>query len=594
MTHIRHAAAPLVAVTAADGSVALVDLDSRDIERSGLTAAGLTPRQGWHSRAIDDSESAIVTELLNAYNTRLSVATEPRHGLQVQSTVYNPPLAVRAAAQGNSPAAALLAAGSPVGCDVLEQICTARGDELDGLGGAVALEWAHKALRTALADTPEDAEYERQLAVSALPDLNDAVLSAAATIVAAATGRDLDLDQDAVDTLADVLTAALGPLLRSSRSGREMREAALNAVRQKLSDAATRAATEMATALDSQEDVSAAGQQAVREARRLLGRAVEEFVSDRAMTAAATPDEIAASIAHSTAQTAIEGARLAAAKAVGARVSRTWISRRDEIVRPIHKDADGQIVASTQPFKIDDEFVRFPGDPEASARNARYCRCRLLWREVSSGKFTFKTPNEDIAIAAAGLEDTPDPEPQPLPDDEIFFPNKTTYLVQVDPEDPTAVMELVAIMQLPSGTSAGMRWGSTSWVSDDRVLQEVMSGKEVFIPLNADAVKDVVGQISSVASAYALPSANVLYGPRSEMISILAAGGADRNRGNAEVLRRYWTTGRGAAKIGWRTSGDFTRCFGHLSKYMGERAKGWCALRHREMNGFWPGSRLNK
>ena len=72
------------------------------------------------------------------------------------------------------------------------------------------------------------------------------------------------------------------------------------------------------------------------------------------------------------------------------------------------------------------------------------------------------------------------------------------------------------------------------------------------------------------------------------------AGGADRNRGNAEVLRRYWTVGKGAAKIRWNTPGDWTRCVEHLSKYMGPRAKGWCALRHKERNGFYPGSRLNK
>lgn len=72
------------------------------------------------------------------------------------------------------------------------------------------------------------------------------------------------------------------------------------------------------------------------------------------------------------------------------------------------------------------------------------------------------------------------------------------------------------------------------------------------------------------------------------------AGGADRNSGNAEKLRRYWTTGPGGAKIGWGASGDWTRCVSHLSKYLGPRAKGYCALRHKEMNGFYPGDNANK
>lgn len=72
------------------------------------------------------------------------------------------------------------------------------------------------------------------------------------------------------------------------------------------------------------------------------------------------------------------------------------------------------------------------------------------------------------------------------------------------------------------------------------------------------------------------------------------AGGLDRNRGGAEKLRRYWTVGVGGAKIRWGTPGDWTRCVSQLSKYLGPRAKGYCALRHKEMNGIWPGDQRNK
>jgi len=72
--------------------------------------------------------------------------------------------------------------------------------------------------------------------------------------------------------------------------------------------------------------------------------------------------------------------------------------------------------------------------------------------------------------------------------------------------------------------------------------------------------------------------------------AMTAAGGADRNRGRAEDLRRYWTVGKGGAKIRWNTPGDWTRCVRHLSKYLGTRAKGYCALRHHEMTGMWTGS----
>lgn len=75
--------------------------------------------------------------------------------------------------------------------------------------------------------------------------------------------------------------------------------------------------------------------------------------------------------------------------------------------------------------------------------------------------------------------------------------------------------------------------------------------------------------------------------------SMVAAGGLDRNRGNAERLRRYWTKGPGAAKIRWGTPGDWKRCVRYLSKYLGVRAKGYCQLRHKEATGVYTGSRLN-
>ena len=75
--------------------------------------------------------------------------------------------------------------------------------------------------------------------------------------------------------------------------------------------------------------------------------------------------------------------------------------------------------------------------------------------------------------------------------------------------------------------------------------------------------------------------------------AMVAAGGLDRNRGNAERLRRYWTKGPGALKIRWGTPGDWKRCVRYLSKYMGVRAKGYCQLRHKEATGVYTGSRLN-
>lgn len=62
----------------------------------------------------------------------------------------------------------------------------------------------------------------------------------------------------------------------------------------------------------------------------------------------------------------------------------------------------------------------------------------------------------------------------------------------------------------------------------------------------------------------------------------------------AEKLRRYWTTGKGAAKIRWGTPGDWTRCYRQLRKYMGVRAKGYCQNLHKRATGQWAGARGNR
>ena len=72
--------------------------------------------------------------------------------------------------------------------------------------------------------------------------------------------------------------------------------------------------------------------------------------------------------------------------------------------------------------------------------------------------------------------------------------------------------------------------------------------------------------------------------------AMVAAGGLDRNRGNAEKLRRYWVYGAGAAKIRWGQGGDWRRCVRYLSKHMGVRAKGYCQLRHKDALGFYTGT----
>jgi hypothetical protein len=205
------------------------------------------------------------------------------------------------------------------------------------------------------------------------------------------------------------------------------------------------------------------------------------------------------------------------------------------------------------------------------------------------------------------------------------------YFAIVSPDDPRAVMDLVAMVPASATSTepSAYRREDKQWVLDDQVLKDLKSATPPpVVALDSSVLDGVLKQVDGIAAVEAsLTPTDALvasmWSPKAptpedffsaedifELLStedmetlsnegllehfvIQAAGGLDRNRGNAEELRRYWTKGKGAAKIRWGTPGDWTRCVRQLSKYMGPRAKGYCQLRHKEVTGVYTGSRLN-
>ena len=165
------------------------------------------------------------------------------------------------------------------------------------------------------------------------------------------------------------------------------------------------------------------------------------------------------------------------------------------------------------------------------------------------------------------------------------------YMAIVSPDDPQAVMDLVSLIPESKDSVATSTWKRKpgAWVKDEAILFDLKSPTPPpVVVLDDDTLKIVLEQIDSAAktaSAYITDSI---------ISSLIAAGGVDRNKGNAENLRRYWLYGKGAAKIRWNTKGDWTRCVRQLSKYMGPRAKGYCALRHKEATGMWTGDKEHR
>ena len=165
------------------------------------------------------------------------------------------------------------------------------------------------------------------------------------------------------------------------------------------------------------------------------------------------------------------------------------------------------------------------------------------------------------------------------------------YMAIVSPDDAQAVMDLIALVPATSESLVPTTFKRSpgKWVQDAGYLNDLNSPTPPPVSvLDDETLEMVLEQIDSAAqTASAYISDSVL-------VAIMAAGGVDRNKGNAEKLRRYWLSGEGAAKIRWNTPGDWTRCVRQLSKYMGPRAKGYCALRHKEATGMWTGDKENR
>ena len=175
------------------------------------------------------------------------------------------------------------------------------------------------------------------------------------------------------------------------------------------------------------------------------------------------------------------------------------------------------------------------------------------------------------------------------------------FFAVVSQDDPGAVLELVSLAPASSTSTEPMTYirKDQKWVREESVLADIKSPTPPpIVPLDGESLKSVIEQVDGtvplVASSYTdADIITVLWGANGNVMVMTAAGGADRNRGNAETLRRYWTVGKGGLKIRWNTPGDWTRCYRHLKKYMGPRAKGYCSLRHHEMTGMWPGDKNN-
>lgn len=231
---------------------------------------------------------------------------------------------------------------------------------------------------------------------------------------------------------------------------------------------------------------------------------------------------------------------------------------------------------------------------------------------------------DDVVTAAA--EASPDAEPEIADADDqgaVASPPpgkfaKVVYFAVVQQDDTESVQDLIALVQTPQGAADAFSYQGQKkgWKENAKLIQELQSPAPPPIKQLADwQTNAVIEQINMSdadgdlpddaepdqpapvqASAFELPEAGVIWGPDNRQILSIVAGSHSNAKwgGNAERLRQYWEHGEGAAKIRWApNSGAWRRCVRHLSKYLGPRAKGYCAIRMHHVLGIWPGSKAN-
>jgi DNA topoisomerase IB len=84
-----------------------------------------------------------------------------------------------------------------------------------------------------------------------------------------------------------------------------------------------------------------------------------------------------------------------AALAYEGRTHKKWLASRDDRTRDSHREADGQVVPLSRPFRVGESLLMMPGDPAAPPWEVINCRCTVVGADE---------PAKKALTAAAGVD----------------------------------------------------------------------------------------------------------------------------------------------------------------------------------------------
>lgn len=269
-------------------------------------------------------------------------------------------------------------------------------------------------------------------------------------------------------------------------------------------------------------------------------------------------------------------------------------------------DSDGRVwdsqsntwAAPAEEIDIIDETVVLDDDEVAFVARAMQEGADEVWFRPYIPKAFVSAVVSEPATAETAEQD---PEGKSVP-------AGSAIVAVVDPIDEDAVLEMLAVTPGPNvlRRHAGQWFEDPEWIG---VLKSVKPPK--IVKLNEAQVASVSAQVDRSTSGqewepfnednreqYQIFTASAGPGDGSTdldeeidddtMYALVAVAGRElspKDVANTERLKRYWTVGKGAAKIRWGTPGAWTRCHRHLVKYMGPSAKGYCTNLSQRLGG---------
>jgi hypothetical protein len=237
-----------------------------------------------------------------------------------------------------------------------------------------------------------------------------------------------------------------------------------------------------------------------------------------------------------------------------------WVTMLDDKVREIHRPLHGEVRAAGTPFIVDGFPLEYPGQPIGPPEVWINCRCTLR-ASLTAATEHIEIPASDLDGLLSRAFDAK--KRKAMAKANTAMPDGSFPIANA--EDLKNAIQAIGRAKDPAKAKAHIRRRAKALGLSDLISESWTASGEVLDACACEEVEEIV----------AAPGTHD--GP-----------GWLTNPRDTQRLRDYWTKGAGAAKIGWGSPNDLTRCAKYLGKYVGPQyAWGTCQNLHKTALGIW-------